>query len=77
MACLDTTVLIDLLRSNPDRKRQALDKIEQLSARGETIATTRFNLAELYVGIELSVDPERDYQRVRGILDDTEKQAGP
>ncbi|MGA2063190.1 MAG: type II toxin-antitoxin system VapC family toxin [Thermoguttaceae bacterium] len=70
MACLDTTVLVDLVRSNLQLKRRALDKIEQLSAVGQTIATTRFNLAELYVGIELAEDPERDYQRVRDILDD-------
>jgi tRNA(fMet)-specific endonuclease VapC len=70
MACLDTTVLIDLLRSNLDWKRRALDKIEQLSSRGESIVTTRFNLAEIYVGIELSDNPQRDFQRVHGILDD-------
>ncbi|MGW8258146.1 MAG: type II toxin-antitoxin system VapC family toxin [Thermoguttaceae bacterium] len=70
MACLDTTVLVDLLRSNPQRKRRALNKIEQLSARGEAIATTRFNVAELYVGLELSDDPQRNYQRVRDVLDE-------
>jgi tRNA(fMet)-specific endonuclease VapC len=70
MACLDTTVLVDLLRANRDRKRRALDKIEQLTASGEAIVTTRFNLAELYVGIELSDDPARDYRRIHGILDD-------
>ena len=69
MACLDTTLLIDLLRSNPERKRRALAKIEVLARCGERIVTTRVNLAELYVGIELFDDPEREYQRVRGILD--------
>ena len=69
MACLDTTLLIDLLRSNPERKRRALAKIEVLASCGERIVTTRVNLAELYVGVELFDDPEREYQRVRGILD--------
>ena len=66
MACLDTTVLVDLLRSNRRRKHRALGKIEVLVNRGETIVTTRVNLAELYVGIELSDDPERDYRRGSG-----------
>jgi tRNA(fMet)-specific endonuclease VapC len=69
MACLDTTLLVDLLRSNPDRKHRALGKIEVLANHGERIVTTRINLAELYVGIELSDDPKRAYRRVRGVLD--------
>lgn len=69
MACLDTTLLVDLLRSNPERKRRALGKIEVLADRGEAVVTSRVNLAELYVGIELSDDPERDFRRARGILD--------
>jgi predicted nucleic acid-binding protein len=69
MACLDTTLLVDLLRSNPKRKREAIEKIEILVKSRETIVTTRMNLAELYVGVELSDDPERDYEQVRGILD--------
>ena len=68
MACLDTTLLVDLLRSNRERKRRALGKIEVLVNRGERIVTTRVNLAELYVGVELSDDPEHDYLRLRGIL---------
>jgi len=68
MACLDTTVLVDLLRSNPDWKHRALDKIVKLSARGETIVTTRFNLAELYLGVELSNDAKRNYREVKNIF---------
>jgi len=69
MACLDTTVLVDLVRSNLQLKRRALDKIEQLSAGGQTIATTRFNLAELYLGIELSDNPQRNYRQVKDIFE--------
>lgn len=68
MACLDTTVLVDLLRSNRSRKHKAIAKIEGLVNRGEPVVTTRVNLAELYVGVELSDDPDREYQRIRGIL---------
>ena len=68
MACLDTTLLVDLLRSNMERKRQAFEKIEALVRNGEAIVTTRVNLAELYAGIELSDDPERDYERLRATL---------
>ncbi len=68
MACLDTTILIDLLRSNAERKRRALAKIEELANRSELIVTTRLNLAELYVGIELSDNPRRDAQRLWDVL---------
>ncbi len=51
MACLDTTLLIDLGRRASPRKEQAARKIEELTAKGQTIVTTRFNVAELYVGI--------------------------
>ncbi len=68
MACLDTTILIDLLRSNPERRRSALAKIEELAGRGEAIVTTRLNLAEVYVGIELSRLRERDEARLLTVL---------
>ncbi|MCC6125631.1 MAG: type II toxin-antitoxin system VapC family toxin [Pirellulales bacterium] len=67
---MDTTVLVDLLRSNRDRKQRALDKIEQLATKGETIVTTRFTLAELYVGVVLSADPGKNHRRIHAILDD-------
>jgi len=69
MACLDTTVLVDLIRSNLQLKHRALDKIRQLSAGGQTIVTTRFNLAELYLGVELSDNPQRNYRQVNEIFD--------
>jgi predicted nucleic acid-binding protein len=69
MACLDTTLLVDLLRPHAARKRGAIEKIEALARRGETLATTRVNVAELYVGIERSDDPQRDAGRVRKLLD--------
>jgi tRNA(fMet)-specific endonuclease VapC len=69
MACLDTTLLVDLLRSNSGPKRAAIAKIKVLADRREQIVTTRFNLAELYTGIELSAHSKRDFERIRSILD--------
>jgi tRNA(fMet)-specific endonuclease VapC len=69
MACLDTSVLVDLLRSNAERKRRALGKIEQLVGRGEAIVTTRFCLAEMYLGIELSADPISEQEKLRRVMD--------
>jgi tRNA(fMet)-specific endonuclease VapC len=69
MACLDTTVLVDLLRTNLQLKRRALNKIKQLSAGGQSIVTTRFNLAELYLGIELSDNPQRNYREINDIFE--------
>ena len=68
MACLDTTLLVDLLRSNQLRKRRALDKIDAIARRGELVVTTCVNLAELYVGVELSDNPQRDYARLQDVL---------
>jgi predicted nucleic acid-binding protein len=68
MACLDTTLLVDLLRSDPESKRRALGEVEALAGRGEQIVTTRLNLAELYVGIELSDDFQRGREKVRNVL---------
>ncbi len=54
MPVLDTNVLIDLMRStrNP-QYRVAASLIRELVRRGQSICTTRFNVAELWVGIEL------------------------
>jgi tRNA(fMet)-specific endonuclease VapC len=39
-----------------------------LANRGESIVTTRLNLAELYAGIGLSDNPKRDGQRLWDVL---------
>jgi predicted nucleic acid-binding protein len=61
MASLDTTILVDLLRRRRELRRRALDKLDDLHARNESLVTTRFNLAELYLGAELSQDPSAEY----------------
>ena len=70
MACLDTTVLVDLLRPHGEWKRRALEKVRGLVRRGEGLVTTRFNLAELYVGVERSDDPEREEGAIQAVAGD-------
>lgn len=70
MACLDTTVLIDLGGRNATRGTRAFRKLKELTDRGETLVTTRFNVAELYVGVARSGDPQREERAVRGLLGD-------
>jgi tRNA(fMet)-specific endonuclease VapC len=68
MACLDTTMLVDL--SHPHRKANqgAAHKIVELVERDELLATTGFNIAELYLGVELARDRESELESVRRIL---------
>ncbi len=72
MASLDTTILVDLLRRRSVFHARALAKMDQLAARAEPLATTRFTVAELQVGIELSDNPERDQADVDSLLADFE-----
>lgn len=72
MASLDTCVLIDLLRRRSRFHRPALAKLDKLLARGESLATTRFTVAELYVGIERSDCRERDQASVDSLLAELE-----
>lgn len=69
MACLDTTVLLDLQgRSGRGKKRRAAELVRRLVAAGEDLVTTRFNVAELWVGVERSSDPKREESRVEKLL---------
>jgi tRNA(fMet)-specific endonuclease VapC len=68
MACLDTNFLIDQSRSSSEFGRRTAKKLTELIFRGETIATTRFSVAELYVGVQLAKDPQRELESVRRIL---------
>jgi tRNA(fMet)-specific endonuclease VapC len=72
MACLDTTILIDLVGRNAPRKEQAVRKIEELAGKGQTLATTRFNVAELYVGAARSRRPEEDEKAIAALLSEFE-----
>jgi tRNA(fMet)-specific endonuclease VapC len=68
MACLDTTLLIDLGGRAAPRKEQAARKIEELAAKGQVLVTTRFNVAELYVGVARSRHPEEDEKAIQTLL---------
>lgn len=73
MACLNTTFLIDLSRRGASpRRARARRKLAELVARGETILTTRFNVAELYVGVFRVRDSAKEEQAVRALLDGME-----
>ncbi|MCC6358900.1 MAG: type II toxin-antitoxin system VapC family toxin [Phycisphaerales bacterium] len=68
---LDTNVLIDLLRVRPSPGRvRALAFLDQILRSGETLMTTRFNVAELYAGAELSSDPADQADRIEIVLAD-------
>jgi predicted nucleic acid-binding protein len=68
MACLDTTLLIDLVGESSGRREKAIRKIEELAERGEELVTTRFSLAELYVGVARSTHPEREEKAIHACL---------
>lgn len=72
MACLDTTILIDMAGKNSPLKQQALAKVESLVRKGQMLVTTRFNVAELYVGIARSNDPRREEKAIHALLADFE-----
>ena len=63
MACLDTNVLIDL--GNPRRPghRRAAELVAVAISRGEAVCTTRFNIAELLVGLERTADRASEERR--------------
>ncbi len=68
MACIDTTVLIDLVGSKNKHREKALFKIDQLIQKNEMLVTTRFNVAELYVGAERSANPKSEEQVIHHLL---------
>lgn len=70
MACLDTTILIDMAGRSVRLRKRALDKVNELIHRDETLVTTRFNVAELYVGVAASVHPKTEEPAVRALVAD-------
>lgn len=60
MACLDTSVLIDLTRSRRNKRRYVADQtVAGLAENGETIFVPRVVLAEMYVGVYKSAQPDK------------------
>jgi len=63
MVCLDTSVLIALLRNEDN----AMRKLRIEAERGTRICTTPVNLCELYAGAYASRDRVKELRRVRGL----------
>jgi len=69
VACLDTTVLLHLAgRGGRRRTRRAQERLRELCDAGEALTTTRFNVAELWVGVARSREPEQEQQKVEDLL---------
>ena len=64
MVCLDTSVLVALIRKD----RGALDALEAESKRGGFVSTTSVNLCELYAGAYGSRDPQKELGRVQDLI---------
>ena len=70
MACLDTTVLVDLGgRGGPALKARAQQFLKSANDANEPLTTTRFTLAELYLGIERAHKKEIEEARVANVLE--------
>lgn len=71
MACLDTTVFIDLGGKAGHKFRdRATSALRDLINSDEELTTTRFNLAELYVGVARSTKPQGELERIEHWLAD-------
>jgi tRNA(fMet)-specific endonuclease VapC len=70
MACLDTTVLIDLISNNTRLRARAFSKVGQLLKRSQELTTTRFNVAELYVGAARCKDSSAEQKVIDDLLSD-------
>jgi len=68
MACLDTTFLVDLARNTGRRRDRARIKLKALLHEEHRLAVTRFNIAELHVGIHRASDPKQEQAKVDVLL---------
>lgn len=69
MACLDTSVLVDLLQGHGrSGAARAAETIRAIRHAGEPVVTTRFNVAEVYVGVERASDRTSEEARVLTVL---------
>jgi predicted nucleic acid-binding protein len=64
MVCLDTSVLVSIIRKN----RSALEKLRAESDEGNAVSTTVINLCELYSGAYGSRNHERELERVGSVV---------
>lgn len=70
MACLDTSFLLDAAgRGGRQLKARAREKLASLVEAGEMLTTTRFNVAELWVGVERTRDRPVELLTVETMLE--------
>ena len=60
MVCLDTSVLVSLLRKD----RSALSHLSRAVTEGSKISTTVVSLCELYAGAYASTNPTKELQKI-------------
>jgi len=69
VACLDTSFLIDLASRRREFQDRAFKKLAEMAVGPEPLATTRFCVAELYVGIARCEQPEAEERAVKSVLE--------
>jgi tRNA(fMet)-specific endonuclease VapC len=63
--CIDTDALIHLVRGRATPKFVSLaSRLQRFAGHGHEFATTRINLAALYVGIHLSPEPAEEERKI-------------
>ena len=66
MVCLDTSVLVALIRKD----QAAIDGLTAEAERGGTVSTTVVNLCELYSGAYGSRNPQKELAKVQDMVSD-------
>lgn len=70
MACLDTSVLLDLIgRGGSKARGKAIELLSSLAAEGEELVATRFSVAEMFVGVWRVQDSSIERTRVNIVLE--------
>ena len=70
MACLDTSFLLDVAgRGGRHLRARAREKLAVLVEDGEPLMATRFNVAELWVGVERTRDRQAERTAVETMLE--------
>jgi tRNA(fMet)-specific endonuclease VapC len=65
MVCLDTSVLIAILR----KEDRVINRLQEEASMGTRLSTTPVNLCELYVGAYSSRNPSKELAKVNGLVD--------
>jgi predicted nucleic acid-binding protein len=66
MPCLDTSILVDILRN----EERTLEKVAALEKQQTRLSTTVISAYELMKGARLSSRPRKNMKTVKGLLDD-------